>query len=333
MASSAKGDVFRARAVIIAAGTLKTPNYPNIPGTATFEGHQFHSARWDHDYEFAGKRVAVVGAGGSAVQIVPELVKLVASLKVFQRTPGWVLPKPELAATSWNKELFRLFPFPPSIVREALFWGHEVLALGIIWDTPITALLERVSRAHLHRQVKDPWLRRQLTPDYRIGCTRVKLSNDYFPALQKDNCKLITWPIASMSPKGIRTADGIEHKVDCIVFATGLHRDAVPSFPVLGLGGRKLEDAWSRGAQAYKTISVSGFPNLFFTCGPNSGSVHNSALVFAEAQIDYAVRAIQTLLRRNIKTLDVRVDAQARFSRARYARETKFDIRNYQVCY
>ncbi len=322
--TTAGGEVFRARSVISASGGLANASFPKIAGIETFEGHKIHSARWDHDYDFAGKRVAVIGTGASGVQIIPELVKVAKSVKVFQRTPGWVLPRPDYQAPEWNKALFRRLPAAQMAVRKALFWGHESMAFSFIWNTPMTALVERVSLAHLNHQVRDPWLRRQLTPDFRIGCKRVLASSDYYPALQKENCKLITWPIATISPQGIRTAEGIEHQVDCIVFATGfdVNKSGTP-FPVTGVNGRVLAEEWSRGAQAYKSMNVSGYPNLFFILGPNSGPGHNSALVYMESQIGYAVQGVKTLLDKNLKALDVKPDVQKQYNKVLQKRLAK----------
>jgi cation diffusion facilitator CzcD-associated flavoprotein CzcO len=255
--------------------------------------------------------VAVIGTGASAVQIVPELVKQAGFVKVFQRTPGWVIPRLDIATPARAQELFAKVPALQRLARQALFWGHEASATALVWDSPLTSLVARLGKAHLHRQVKDPWLRRQLTPDFTPGCKRMLVSSDYYPALQQENCKLIDWPIATMSPVGIRTSDGIEHHLDCIVFATGydVHLTG-PPYPVHGLGGRSLADEWVGGAQAYKSINAHGYPNLFMMTGPNSGPGHNSLLVFVEGQLDYAVAGITAILRNNLRYLDVRADVQ-----------------------
>lgn len=322
--STTGGEPFKARSVVMASGPLSNASFPKMPGIERYEGHKIHSARWDHEYDFRGKRVAVIGTGASGIQIIPELVKVAGSVKVFQRTPGWVMPRPNFKTPEWNKSLFRHLPAAQTAVREALFWGHESMALAVIWNSPLTRIAERVGRAHLHRQVKDSWLRRQLTPDFRIGCKRVLVSNDYYPALQKPNCKLITWPIATLSPAGIRTVEGIEHQVDCIVFATGFDVSNVGTpFPITGVQGRVLGEEWRGGAQAYKSINVAGYPNLFFTFGPNSGPGHNSALVYMESQIDYAVKGIQTILNNDLKSLDVKPEVQARYNRSIQKRLSK----------
>ncbi|WP_330232432.1 NAD(P)/FAD-dependent oxidoreductase [Nocardia sp. NBC_00508] len=304
-----------ARTIVLASGPLANAGLVDIRGIETYRGHKIHSARWDHDYDFTRKRVAVVGTGASAVQIIPELVEKAASVKVFQRTPGWVLPRINRRTAVLTKEFYRRVPAAEQLARRAWYYGHESVALGVVWNTPLTRVVELVGKAQLRRQVKDPWLRRQLTPDFRAGCKRLLMTDDYYPALQHDNCKLITWPIARISEQGIRTAEGIEHQADCIVFATGfdVSKTGTP-IPVAGLDGRILAEEWARGAYAYKSVAVSGYPNLFLTFGPNSGPGHNSALVYLEAQIDYLVSAIGTILARDLRILDVRRDRQDQYN-------------------
>ena len=315
---------FRSRTVVLASGPLADHKWPDIRGLDSYEGHKIHSARWDHDYDFTGKRVAVVGTGASAVQIVPELVKCAERVKVFQRTPGWVLPRLDIATPAAAQTLFAKAPVVQEIARQALFWGHELTATALVWDTPLTGLVARLGKAHLRMQVKDRWLRRQLTPDFTPGCKRMLMSSDYYPALQRHNCKLIDWPIATMSPVGIRTSDGVEHHLDCVVFATGydVHLTG-PPFGVTGIGGRSLSDDWAGGAQAYKGVNAHGYPNLFFMTGPNSGPGHNSLLVYVEGQLDYTVRAITTILRKGVRYLDVRADVQRRYNERIQKRLTK----------
>ena len=307
------GNSIQARTVIMAAGPLADHKWPDIRGIDTYQGHKIHSAAWDHDYDFTGKRVAVIGTGASAVQIVPELVKTADFVKVFQRTPGWVIPRLDFRMPDKVQTLFAKLPAAQGIAREALFWGHEASATALVWKSPLSSAVARLAKAHLHRQVSDPWLRRQLTPDFTPGCKRMLVSSDYYPALQRENCKLIDWPIATISPAGIRTSDGVEHHLDAIVFATGydVHK-AGPPFPITGLHGTVLTEQWAGHAQAYKSASVHGYPNLYLMSGPNSGPGHNSLLVFVEGQLDYAVTGITTILRENLRYLDVRADVQRR---------------------
>ncbi|TEA03741.1 flavin-containing monooxygenase [Mycobacteroides salmoniphilum] len=313
--STSSGIEYRARTIITATGPLSDSSLPAMRGMDTFEGHKIHSAKWDHDYDMRGKHVAVIGTGASAIQIIPELVKTAASVKVFQRTAGWVMPRPNVAVPRTLQRLYAAVPATQRASRAALYWGHEVAALGLVWNTPVTGLLQKLGLAHLRTAVRDPWLRRQLTPNFRAGCKRMLISSDYYPALQRDNCKLITWPIATMSPKGIRSSEGIEHEVDCIVFATGydVHLDG-PPFPVTGLGGRSLKEKWNGHAHGYKSAHTAGFPNLFLTNGPNSGPGHNSLLVYLEAQIAYAVQGIRTIVDRDLLYLDVREEVERHYN-------------------
>jgi cation diffusion facilitator CzcD-associated flavoprotein CzcO len=301
----------QARTVVLASGPLADHKFPDIRGIDTYQGHKIHSAEWDHDYDFTGKRVAVIGTGASAVQIVPELVKSAEFVKVFQRTPGWVLPRLDTRMPETVQSLFAKVPAAQQVARQALFWGHEASAAALVWDTPMSRLVARAGKAHLRRTVKDPWLRRQLTPDFTPGCKRMLVSSDYYPALQRDNCKLIDWPIATLSPVGIRTSDGVEHHLDAIVFATGydVHLSG-PPFPVTGLAGRTLQQDWAGHAEAYKSASASGYPNLFFMSGPNSGPGHNSLLVYVEGQLDYLVAGVRTILDNDLRYLDVRAEVQ-----------------------
>ncbi len=304
---------FRARTVVLASGPLPDSSFPALRGLETYTGHKIHSARWDSDYDFTGKRVAVVGTGASAVQIIPELVGQAGFVKVFQRTPGWVIPRLDMAMPAAVQELFAKVPAAQQLARQALFWGHEASATALVWNTPLSGLVAQLGKAHLRATVRDPWLRRQLTPDFTPGCKRMLISSDYYPALQRDNCKLISWPIATLSPSGIRTSDGVEHHLDAIVFATGydVHLTG-PPFPVTGLGGRSLASDWSGGGQAFKSIQTHGYPNLFFMTGPNSGPGHNSLLVYVEGQIDYVVRAVGAIRRGHLRYLDVRDAVQRR---------------------
>lgn len=323
-ATTANRRRFRARTVVLASGPLPDSSFPDIRGIDTYEGHKIHSARWDSDYDFAGKRVGVIGTGASAIQIIPELVKQAEFVKVFQRTPGWVLPRLDVPTPPAVQALFAKVPATQEFARQALFWGHEASATALVWNTPLTSLVSRLGKAHLRLAVKDPWLRRQLTPDFTPGCKRMLVSSDYYPALQRQNCKLIDWPIATMSPAGIRTSDGVEHHLDCVVFATGydVHLTG-PPFPVSGLGGRELGAEWADGAQAYKSINAHGYPNLFFMTGPNSGPGHNSLLVYIEGQLDYAVRGITAVLDNDLRYLDVRADVQRRYNRRIQKRLTR----------
>jgi cation diffusion facilitator CzcD-associated flavoprotein CzcO len=308
---STSAGTYLARTVVAAAGPLSDASLPDLRGLERYEGHKILSARWDHGVDLAGKDVAVIGTGASAVQIIPELVKTAGSVKVFQRTPGWVLPRLDVGVPAVAQAVLEHVPLAQHAARTALYLGHEAAATGLVWDSPVTSLIQRLGTLHLRLAVKDRWLRRQLTPDFRAGCKRMLMSSDYYPALQAENCKLITWPIATLTPHGLRTSDGLEHHLDAIVFATGydVHLDG-PPFPVTGLHGQSLQEEWSGHAEAYKSTSVHGYPNLFFTCGPNSGPGHNSLLVYVQGQIAYAVAGIRAIVEHDLRWLDVRREVQ-----------------------
>ncbi|MFL6160523.1 MAG: flavin-containing monooxygenase [Marmoricola sp.] len=315
LASGKAGPTYRARTVVVASGPLSDASLPAIRGIDDYQGKKLLSARWDESYDLAGKSVAVIGTGASAVQIIPEVVKTARSVKVFQRTAGWVMPRVDVEIPPVARAAFAKVPGLQQAARTALFLGHEVAATGLVWDTPVTTLIQQAGKLHLRMTVKDSWLRRQLTPDFRAGCKRMLMSSDYYPALQADNCKLITWPIASLTEHGLRTADGLEHHVDAIIFATGydVHLEG-PPYKITGLDGKVLREAWKGRPQAYKSASAHGFPNLFFTCGPNSGPGHNSLLVYAQGQIEYAVAGIRAVVEEDLRYLDVREDVQDRYN-------------------
>lgn len=305
------GERFDARSVVLATGLRMAPQVADLRGLDHFGGTTVHTARWDPEHDFSGKRVAVIGTGATAVQIVPELVKQVNRLKVFQRTARWTLPGP-VSPMDGNR-LFAAPPFTGVAARRTVLWAHEPWALSPLGRYSLTGLIEKVCKAHLRHQVSDRWMRRLLTPDSRPGDRPLLVSNDYYRALQRPNCELVAWPIATISEAGIRTADAVEHRFDTIVLATG--RDpATPVLPfsVTGRSGVALADAWAGGALGYKGVNVAGFPNMFVVDEPQPGLGDSSASLYLRPRIDYAVRAITTIGRDNIGALDVTREAQER---------------------
>lgn len=310
------GESHVARAVVAAAGGLVDPSFPDLKGLASFRGEILHTARWDHDYELTGRRVAVIGTGASAVQVVPNVAPEVAKLSVFQRTPGWVMPKRDKVYGEATRRRLARFPVLLRASRLAKYWLSELFGPMVILDSErLSRIGEKVSLAHLRRQVKDPELRRKLTPDFQFGCKRILISDDYWASFERENVELETDPIEEIVPEGIRTKSGRLHELDAIVFATGFQLNiASPPFPVTGRGGRRLEDAWKGGAEAYKGLSVSGFPNWFILMGPNTGPGHTSVLVYTEAQIEHALEAIRKLRDEGVRFVDVRPDVQERYN-------------------
>jgi cation diffusion facilitator CzcD-associated flavoprotein CzcO len=309
------GSVVRARAVVSATGGLSRPSFPDIAGLETFEGKTFHSARWAHDYDLAGKRVAVIGTGASSIQIVPEIAKAAKHLHVMQRTPPWIMPKPDRAIGIGEQALYARFPALQRLHRGAIFTMLDARGIGFVWTPKVLKFAERIALAHLARQVKDRELREKLVPNYRMGCKRILISNDYYPAIARDNVTLETTAIERVDAKGIVLKDGSRIDVDCIILSTGFQAaESVAPFRVVGKNGVVLDEAWQEGAEAYLGTTVSGFPSFFMIVGPNTGLGHNSMVYMIESQIGYIARALDLVFARNLKGLDVLPDRQRAYN-------------------
>ena len=310
------GDTFTARAVVSGVGGLVDPAWPDIKGLQSFRGELFHTARWNHDFDLTGKNVAVIGTGASAVQVVPALAPQVARLSVFQRTLAWVVPKPDVRYSERARRFYARFPLALQASRLANFWMSELFGPVIFLNSDrLSAIGQKASLRHLRSQVSDPELRAKLTPSFQFGCKRMLISSDYWSSFERENVDLVTEPIEEIRSDGIETQDGVLHEADAIVLATGFALGlATAPFPVIGRGGRTLDEAWSRGAVAYKGMTVSGFPNWFVLMGPNTGPGHTSVLVYTEAQIHYALQAIRKLKDEGIRYVDVRQDVQDRYN-------------------
>ena len=314
--TSDDGDTFTARAVVSGVGGLVDPAWPDIKGLQSFRGELFHTARWNHDFDLTGKNVAVIGTGASAVQVVPVLAPQVARLSVFQRTPAWVVPKPDVRYSERARRFYARFPLALQASRLAKFWMSELFGPVIFLNSDrLSAIGQKASLRHLRSQVSDPELRAKLTPSFQFGCKRMLISSDYWSSFERENVDLVTEPIEEIRGDGIETQDGVLHEADAIVLATGFALGlATAPFPVIGRGGRTLDEAWSPGAVAYKGMTVSGFPNWFVLMGPNTGPGHTSVLVYTEAQIHYALQAIRKLKDEGLRYVDVRQDVQDRYN-------------------
>jgi cation diffusion facilitator CzcD-associated flavoprotein CzcO len=312
---------FDARALLLGNGALHVPALPDIPGLADFTGTQFHSARWNHDADLAGKRVAVIGTGASAIQFVPQIAKQAGTLHVFQRTPPWIVPKIDRVMSERERWALEHVPAAHWLRRTGLYWKAESRVLGFAYAPKLLALAEKLVLRDLARQVPDPELRAKLTPGYRLGCKRVLISNDYYPALQRPNVELVTDRIERITPRGVRTVDGSEREVDVLILGTGFTvTQYLSKVHIVGKDGVTLDDAWRTSLRNYLGISISGFPNLCLLMGPNTGLGHNSMIFMIEAQARYAARAVATLRDRKLSYLDVRPEAEAAF-RAQLARK------------
>ncbi|HSV40896.1 MAG TPA: NAD(P)/FAD-dependent oxidoreductase, partial [Nocardioidaceae bacterium] len=290
-------------------------------GLDAFEGDWFHSAEWDHTQDLSGKRVAVIGSGASSVQLVPQIADKVGSLTVFQRSAEYLLPKPDYAHFGWEHWAYKNVPGVLKAFR-ATWWtiGEYVNpALVSKWPnalrTAYLAPLFLASKAQLRLQIRDAELRAKLTPDYTMGCKRILLSSNYYPALAKDHVDVVRDDITEIAPNGVVTADGTKHEVDVIVFATGFQaKNFVTPMTVSGVDGVDLEHSWAEGPAAYLGMTVTGFPNLFLMYGPNTNFGGGSIVYILECQARYIVDAVRTLDRRSASRVDVRQEAYDAFS-------------------
>ncbi|MFE0462147.1 flavin-containing monooxygenase [Kitasatospora sp. NPDC058965] len=285
-----------ADAVASATGPLADPVVPDIPGLAEFPGKVFHSSRWDHGYDLTGKKVAVIGTGASAIQIVPEIQPKVGRLTVFQRTPAWVLPKADREISALEKAVHRAVPATTALRRAVLFAVRELQVDAFVRRPGALRLVQKVAEKHLARQIADPALRAKLTPDYRIGCKRILLSQTYYPALAAPNAEVVTSGLREVRGSTLVAADGTETEADVIIFGTGFHTTDLPTAQhVYGVDGQRLSDVWKDGMEALRGSTVHGFPNLFFVIGPNTGLGNSSMILMIESQLNYLVDALTTL--------------------------------------
>ena len=313
-------DVFQSNAVVMASGALSDPILPDIPGLDAFNGPMFHSAQWNHELDLRGKRVAVIGTGASAIQFIPQLQPRVAHLDVFQRTPPWVLPRDDAAVAQWRKSLYRAVPMTQRVVRGALYVQRELLHVPFR-NRRAARVVEWLSHRFMQSQVTDPALRARLVPDYRIGCKRILVSDDYYPALQQPNVSLITDAITSIDAHGVCTADGARHSADVIVLGTGFRPTDPPLAPaVVGRDGVSLARAWNASPRAYMGTTVAGFPNLFLLLGPNTALGHSSVLLMIEAQIAHVLGVLSLTQSRDAAAAEPLESAQRAYVAALDAR-------------
>jgi cation diffusion facilitator CzcD-associated flavoprotein CzcO len=317
--SSADGRSWEADAVILATGQLHQPAIPEIPGE--FAGVRFHSARWDHSYPLAGKRVAVIGTGASAVQFVPEIAREAERLYVFQRTGNWFLPRRNRAYPGVIKALIRYVPGIQAFRRWFMYYYAESLTMMIRHPRTWGRIGRLRSAVFMRWQLRDPEVRRKAWPDYTFGCKRVLFSSYYLPALQRPDVELVTERIARFEPAGIVTEDGVLREVDCVIYGTGF-RASQFMFPmsVVGAGGRTLQSEWSRGAHAHLGMCVPGFPSLFFMYGPNTNTSGGSIVFYEEAQAAYIRQALELARARGAGAVEVRREIEAASDRSVQAR-------------
>jgi len=314
----AGGEAVEAQFLVTGMGQLHRPATPAIPGRESFRGAQFHSARWDHSVDLAGRRIAVIGNAASAVQFVPQIAPLASRLTIFQRSANWLLPRKDRL---YSPRLQRLMTRWPRLAKlrhdfQWFFFGEVQLTPLMKQVRVVQWLATRYARLHLRRQVRDPALRAKLVPDYPIGAKRVLFNDDYYPTLNRANVRLVTDGVGRIEPEGVRTEAGEFVEADVIVFATGFHAtDFLAPVAITGAAGRDLREEWQDGAHAYLGVAVSGFPNLFMLYGPNTNLGHNSILVMIEAQAGYVIDAIRRMDARGLRRLDVKRTVMDEYNR------------------
>ncbi|HTX27756.1 MAG TPA: NAD(P)/FAD-dependent oxidoreductase, partial [Streptosporangiaceae bacterium] len=309
------GDTLQATAVICSIGQLGRPALPDIEGRDTFAGPSWHSARWNHDVDLSGRRVAVIGTGASAIQFVPEIAKVAGHVDVYQRTPPYVLPKADRPYGDRELDVYDRLPVVRKADRLRIFLYGEMLTSGFVLSPKMLAAPMQLWRRQLRTQIADPELRARCVPDYTMGCKRVVFSNDWYPALARPDVELVTDPIERIVPNGVVTNDGTTRPADVIIYGTGFQATQfLTPMQVSGRGGSQLHEAWRDGAQAYLGITVSGFPNFFMLYGPNTNLGGNSIIYMLEGQIGYVLGAVKALRAERLAWLDVRPDVQDSFN-------------------
>ncbi|MGH3755501.1 MAG: flavin-containing monooxygenase [Pseudonocardiaceae bacterium] len=309
---------FTATVLVSATGQLSEPAFPQLPGLERFTGTAVHTARWDHSLNLTGARVAVIGTGASAAQLIPAIADRVAALHVFQRTAAWVLPQHNRVRSRFEHYALRTFP---RLHRAALYWGRECALIGFTHPRIMQAV-SVLARLHLRRQVPDAALRAALTPTYAMGCKRVVRSSTFYPTLSRAHVELVTEAIREVRERSVITADATEREVDALVFGTGFRAAEMPiARRIRGRDGRPLADNWrDHGAQAYLGTTVAGFPNLFLLTGPNGALAHNSVLLGIETQVGYVLDALRVMQSQQLAAVEVQAQAQQTFAREVAAR-------------
>jgi cation diffusion facilitator CzcD-associated flavoprotein CzcO len=306
-----------ARVLIAGFGGLAEPRLPDVPGIRDFPGEIFHSARWNHDHDLTGERVAVIGTGASAIQFVPQIQPRVKELHLFQRTPPWVMPRMDRELTHVEHWLFRHLPFTQRLARAGIYWSRESLVIGLAGQPRLLKGMQLLAKRFIRRSIGDRELRRKVTPDYTIGCKRILVSNDYLPSLDKPNVELVTAGLSEVRGNVVVGADGTEREVDTIILGTGFYvTDSPMAARVRGADGRSLAEHWEGSMQAHRGTTVAGFPNYFHLVGPNTGLGHNSIVFMIESQLNYVVDALRTMQREGAHSAVVAPVAAARYNAA-----------------
>lgn len=312
---SADGRRFTSRFVVLGTGGLSIPAHPDIEGLDAFAGPRFHSAEWDHSIPLDGKRIAVIGTGASAIQFVPQIAKIAGSFTLYQRTAPWVLPRPDRAYSSVEKWLFRHVPLAGWLHRQAIYWRHEAQGLGFVSNPRLLRIAERMGLRNIRKAIKDEALRQKVRPGFHIGCKRILMANDYYPALARPNVEVVTDAIRHIIPEGIIDINGQMRPADVIIYGTGFRiADYLWPLRVYGTAGTDLRQQWADRPQAYLGISVHGYPNMFLIVGPNTGLGHNSMIVMIEAQVEHILATMRAMAAQGRTVAEVKEEVQAAYA-------------------
>jgi cation diffusion facilitator CzcD-associated flavoprotein CzcO len=305
-----------ANVLVTACGQLSVPTVPPIPGLDSFAGPAFHTARWRHDVDLAGKRVGVVGTGCSAIQVVPAIQPIVDQVYVYQRSPGWTFPKMDFPYSERSQRLFERFPILQRLDRASIFYFQELAAAGMTKHRWLLPVFRALSRRRINKAIADPELRRKVTPRDEIGCKRIMLTDDWYPTLTKPNVELVTDRIAEVTPTGIRAQDGTERPADVLVLATGFATHGfVAPMEIVGAGGHRLTAEWAEVPRAYLGLSVPGFPNMFLLYGPNTNGGSGSVVNTIECGVNHVIAALEELDRADARRIEVSRQAAETFDR------------------
>jgi cation diffusion facilitator CzcD-associated flavoprotein CzcO len=309
------GEEVAADVMVSGVGQLNRPSVPALPGLSDFRGPCFHSARWDHAVDLVGKQVAVVGNAASAIQFIPQIAPEAGRLRIFQRSPNWMLPRRDRAYGEEEKQRFARFPLLAKLYRWWIWLQHEIRFPAFRRNAIVSRWLARMAEQNMREQISSPELRRALVPDYPVGGKRILISDDYYATLGRDDVELVTSPIDRLREDGILTRDGTVHPADVVILATGFESTAfLAPMAIEGLGGRALTDEWKEGARAYLGMTVAGFPNFFMMYGPNTNLGHNSIIFMLECQTRYIVDCVRQLFGRRIDSIDLRADVMESYN-------------------